>query len=112
MFGIPGITRARRLHESKFRRHGLAHDNCSSLAQEPDNAGIRGRAPRGIQHSSVLRRHICRIDDVLYADGHTGERQAAKIVARIQAGRLAPRLPRIEMMPGLDFALASLDAGQ
>ena len=69
MFHIPGITGSRRLHESKFRRHGFADDHRPRLPQEPDNRGIpRGTSP-GIEHRAVLRGHIRRIDDVFYANG-------------------------------------------
>ena len=104
------IARARRLHVGKFGRHGLAHDHRPRLAQKPDNRGVRRRTPPCVQHRAVLGRHVSRIDDVLHTDGGPGKREAFQIAVRVQPGCLVASLLRVEILPGLDFALASLDS--
>jgi len=100
------------VHVGKFGRHRLAHDHRPRFTQETDNRGVsRGTAP-GVQHRPVLRRHIRRIDDVLHADGGPGKREAFQIAVRVQLGCLIAGELRVEILPGLDFALASFDSGK
>ena len=86
----------------------LPIQDAARLACERDTGGIALRTAAAMNWRAPLGRHVEGVDDILDAEGNTGERSAP--AAAVECTRRRDRLIGIETGPGLDLVFARGDA--
>src|SRR6476620_11029386 len=87
---------------------GLAHNHGAGVSEMRHASGVGAGPVSGVDGRSVLRRHVGRVDDVLYGDWNAVER-TARFLSVARAG-VREHLLRIDVRPRLDGFLTRSDS--
>ena len=111
MSGVMGVRRLSRVHEGKFGRDRLAHDDCAFPLEPFDDESVPQGHAALVTGGAVLCRDALGVDHILQADGQPVQpaKWSAGPAIGVERAGLGPGEVRIEPGPGANLFLSLLD---